>query len=116
MLGDFRLDQVVAQKIGQTNEDVEAARKEALARVDARCKAGGAAVDAVRYVLSDRCPGVGVQLAAPLYASGLVCGPIAPTSWILTLTNAGACYDPGSAKHHAVKNGVLHRARDTENA
>ena len=39
-------------------------RKDALARVDGRRKAGLAAVDAVRYVLSDRCPGIGVQLAA----------------------------------------------------
>jgi tellurite resistance protein len=55
---------VVAQKIGASNEDVESARKEAIARVDARRKAGIAAVDAVRYVLSDRCPGLGVHLAA----------------------------------------------------
>jgi Tellurite resistance protein TerB len=55
---------VVAQKISAPNEEVESARKEALARVDGRRKAGIAAVDAVRYVLSDRCPGPGVQLAA----------------------------------------------------
>jgi hypothetical protein len=30
-----------------------------------------------------------------------------------TVTDAGACYGPGSAKHHAAKSGVLHRARDT---
>jgi hypothetical protein len=55
---------VVAQKISAPNEEVESTRKEALARVDGRRKAGIAAVDAVRYVLSDRCPGPGVQLAA----------------------------------------------------
>ena len=33
-----------------------------VARVDVRRKVGSAAVDAVRYVLSDRCPGLGVQL------------------------------------------------------
>jgi hypothetical protein len=31
-----------------------------------------------------------------------------------TVTKRIACNDPGSAKHHAVKNGVLHRARETE--
>jgi hypothetical protein len=55
---------IVAQKMGVSNEDVEAGRKEAIARIDARRKAGLAAVDAIRYVLSDRCPGLGVQLAA----------------------------------------------------
>ncbi|MGD0524179.1 MAG: TerB family tellurite resistance protein [Polyangiaceae bacterium] len=54
---------VVGQKMGIPNEEVESARKDAIARVDARRKAGLAAVDAVRYVLSDRCPGLGVQLA-----------------------------------------------------
>ncbi len=55
---------VLGQKMGISNEDVEAGRKEAIARVDGRRKAGLAAVDAIRYVLSDRCPGLGVQLAA----------------------------------------------------
>ena len=50
--------------MGITNDDLESARKDAIARVDARRKAGLAAVDAVRYVLSDRCPGLGVQLAS----------------------------------------------------
>jgi hypothetical protein len=27
--------------------------------------------------------------------------------------DAGAYYGPGSAKHHAAKSGMLHRARDT---
>ena len=56
--------QVVAQKFGIPNDELEGMRKDALARVDGRRKAGLAAVDAVRYVLSDRCPGIGVQLAA----------------------------------------------------
>jgi hypothetical protein len=47
-----------------STEELEAARKEALERIDGRRKAGVAAIDAVRYVLSDRCPGLGVQLAA----------------------------------------------------
>jgi hypothetical protein len=55
---------VVAQKVGVQAEDVEAARREALERVEARRKLGSAAVDGVRYVLSDRIPGIGVQLAA----------------------------------------------------
>jgi len=28
-------------------------------------------------------------------------------------TKLGVRYDPGSAKHHAAKSGVLHRARET---
>jgi tellurite resistance protein len=55
---------VVAQKLSLSELEVEAARKDALARIDARRKAGLAAVDAVRCVLSDRTPGLGVQLAA----------------------------------------------------
>src|SRR5947199_3221007 len=47
------------------------------------------------------CPGRGAAFFMPLRRAG-------------TVTNAGACYGPGSAKHHAVKNGVLHRARDTD--
>ena len=30
------------------------------------------------------------------------------------VTNDGAWYGPGSAKHHAAKSGALHRARDTK--
>jgi uncharacterized tellurite resistance protein B-like protein len=55
---------VVAQKMGVSNEDLEAGRKEALARIEHRHKTGLAAVDAIRYVLSDRCPGLGVVLAS----------------------------------------------------
>jgi tellurite resistance protein len=56
--------QIVAQKLGVPTEELESIRKDALARVDGRRRVGLAAVDAVRYVLSDRCPGIGVQLAA----------------------------------------------------
>jgi hypothetical protein len=55
---------IVGQKMGVANDELESVRKDAIARVDARRKAGLAAVDAVRYVLSDRCPGLGVQLAS----------------------------------------------------
>ena len=55
---------VVAQKLAVAPDDLEAVRRETVARVDVRRKAGSAAVDAVRYVLSDRCPGLGIQLAA----------------------------------------------------
>jgi hypothetical protein len=64
---DPREDQAVrtmAHKLGMVGEHVEEARAEAQARVDARRAAGLAAVDGVRYVLSDRMPGFGVQLAA----------------------------------------------------
>lgn len=53
-----------ARKLGVADEEVEHARKEALCRVDSRRKAGAASVDGVRHVLSDRCPGPGVKLAA----------------------------------------------------
>lgn len=54
---------VVAQKMGVANDEVEEARRQALERVDARRQAGAAAVDGVRYVLRDRCPGLGLELA-----------------------------------------------------
>jgi len=52
---------VVARKLGVPDDARDAARKEALARVEARRKAATAAVEAVRYVLSDR--PMGAQLA-----------------------------------------------------
>jgi hypothetical protein len=55
---------VIAQKTGVVPEDLEAARAEAQARVDARRAAGSAAVEGIRYVLSDRVPGLGVRLPA----------------------------------------------------
>ncbi len=55
---------VAAQKMSVPSEEVEAARREALDRIDGRRRVGTAAVDGVRYVLSDRCPGLGIQLAA----------------------------------------------------
>jgi len=64
---DPREEQVVrtiAEKLNIAQEDVDAMRNEAIARVDARRAAGLAAVDAVRYVLADRVPGAGIQLAA----------------------------------------------------
>jgi hypothetical protein len=54
----------IAQKLGVPSDDVEAARRDAIARVDGRYKAGAAAVDAVRFVLADRVPGLGVKLSA----------------------------------------------------
>jgi hypothetical protein len=56
--------QTVSHKMGVANEEVETYRKEAIARIDGRRKAGLSAIDAVRYVLSDRSPGLGVTLAA----------------------------------------------------
>jgi tellurite resistance protein len=55
---------VVGHKMGIAPEDVEDARRAAVDFIDWRRKAGAAAVDGVRYVLSDRTPGLGVQLAA----------------------------------------------------
>jgi hypothetical protein len=54
----------LATKLNVPIVDVEYMRNEAIARVDARRMAGLATVDAVRFVLADRAPGFGVQLAA----------------------------------------------------
>ena len=70
---DPREEQVVralAAKLAVPVVDVEYMRNEAIARVDARRTAGLAVVDAVRYVLADRVPGHGVQLAG--YAGSLM--------------------------------------------
>ncbi len=53
-----------AKKISVPIEDVERLRTEATHRVDQRRIAGLATVDAARYMLTDRTPGIGVQLAA----------------------------------------------------
>ncbi len=55
---------VVGRKMGIAPEDIEDARRAAVDYIDWRRKAGAAAIDAIRYVLSDRVPGLGVQLAA----------------------------------------------------
>lgn len=54
----------LAGKLSLSAEDVEAARADVLARVDARRLAGLATVDYVRYLLRDRVPGPGVPIAA----------------------------------------------------
>jgi tellurite resistance protein len=54
----------LASKLGLSSEEVEAARSDAMARVDARRLAGLATVDYVRYILADRVPGSGVPVAA----------------------------------------------------
>lgn len=60
----------LAMKLNIPVVDVEYMRNEAIARIDARRMAGLATVDAIRYVLSDRIPGFGVQLAG--YAGTLM--------------------------------------------
>ncbi len=59
-----RVIHVVGHKMAVSREDIEEARRDSLEFVDWRRKAGIAAIDGVRYVLSDRVPGLGVQLAA----------------------------------------------------
>jgi hypothetical protein len=54
----------LGKKLALSPEDVEAARADAVARVDARRLAGLATVDYLRYILCDRFPGPGVPLAA----------------------------------------------------
>jgi tellurite resistance protein len=64
---DPREEQVirtVAGKLSLSAEDVESARADALATVDARRLAGLATIDYVRYLLRDRVPGPGVPVAA----------------------------------------------------
>lgn len=63
---DPREEEVVrtlGSKLGMAHTELEEHRTEALARVDERRAMGLAAVDAVRYILSDRVPGAGVPLA-----------------------------------------------------
>ncbi len=55
---------VLANKLAVPAMDLEVMRNDAVARIDARRIAGLAAVDAVRFVLSDRMPGHGITLAA----------------------------------------------------
>lgn len=55
---------VVANKLNFPAMDLEVLRNEVVQRLEARRTAGQAAVDAIRFVLSDRMPGHGVTLAA----------------------------------------------------
>mgnify|MGYP005855831501 CR=1 FL=1 len=55
---------VLASKLAFPAPDLEALRNDAVARIDNRRTVGQAAVDAIRFVLSDRMPGHGVSLAA----------------------------------------------------
>jgi hypothetical protein len=55
---------MLAHRLSIATEDVEHARNEAVARVDARRAMGLCATEAIRYVLADRIPGDAVQLAA----------------------------------------------------
>ena len=55
---------VLANKLGFAAMDLEVLRNETVQRIDIRRIAGYATVDAVRFVLSDRMPGIGVTLAA----------------------------------------------------
>jgi hypothetical protein len=55
---------VLANKLSFAAMDLEVLRNEAVQRIDTRRLTGLAAVDAVRFVLSDRMPGHGVTLAA----------------------------------------------------
>jgi hypothetical protein len=53
-----------AKKLAVGDDAVESTRAEALKWVDARKATGQAIVDAIRFILSDRVPGIGVELAA----------------------------------------------------
>jgi tellurite resistance protein len=55
---------IIGRKMGALDDEIEGARRDAVEAIDWRRKGGAAAVDGVRYVLSDRVPGPGVQLAA----------------------------------------------------
>lgn len=55
---------VVAEKLSFPAADLEILRNEAMLKLDAARMFGSAAVDAIRFVLSDRMPGHGVTLAA----------------------------------------------------
>jgi tellurite resistance protein len=53
----------VAARLGVAVPEVEAMRNEAVARVEARRAVGFAAIDAIRFMLSDRIPGYGTGVA-----------------------------------------------------
>ncbi|HVH46499.1 MAG TPA: hypothetical protein VM925_29355 [Labilithrix sp.] len=55
---------VVANKLNFPAMDLEVIRNDVVTKLEARRLAGQAAVDAIRFVLSDRMPGHGVTLAA----------------------------------------------------
>lgn len=55
---------VVANKLSFPAMDLEVIRNDVIQKLEARRSAGQAAVDAIRFVLSDRMPGHGVTLAA----------------------------------------------------
>lgn len=55
---------VVANKLSFPAMDLEVLRNDVIKLVDARRNVGAAAVDAIRFILSDRMPGHGVTLAA----------------------------------------------------
>lgn len=55
---------VLASKLAMPAMELEVLRNEAVQRIDTRRLAGLAAVEAVRFVLSDRMPGHGITLAA----------------------------------------------------
>ena len=54
---------LVARKVGVAEEEIEAGRREAVERVETRGRVGAAAVDGLRFVLSDRHGGVAAHLA-----------------------------------------------------
>jgi hypothetical protein len=58
---------VLANKLAMAAMDLEVLRNEAVQRIDTRRLSGLAAVDGIRFVLSDRMPGHGVTWAAALY-------------------------------------------------
>ncbi|MGH7283156.1 MAG: hypothetical protein ACRELY_16645, partial [Polyangiaceae bacterium] len=55
---------MLAHRVSVTTQEVEHARNEAVARVDARRALGLCATEGIRYVLSDRVPGDGVAIAS----------------------------------------------------
>ncbi len=55
---------MLAHRVSVATQEVEHARNEAVARVDARRALGLCATEGIRYVLSDRVPGDGVALAS----------------------------------------------------
>jgi len=99
---DPREDEAVhglATKLGVTAEDTEAARQETRARVDGRKNFGAAAVDAVRYVLSDE-----QQAAQHLgrLTAMIALPPVHRSESLASVDNAGPVI---LAKRHALERG-----------
>jgi hypothetical protein len=104
---------VLANKLAFPAMDMEVLRNEAVQRMDQRRAVGLAAVDAIRFVLSDRVPGHGVTLAAKVgslvvhgmkvtLARRYIALPAEERLGVLSMTWAAALYEDPSVARRAL--------------